>query len=165
MIENVFSKGILKGPYKSALIAAPPLLLRAPQQRRAPQQTREFVYCGAAAVVIFTAAPQQRSAAIDKFSQKVKNIFYCAFFIFLLRPPQQPAEGAAEVAPKQAPKQYFFCRNRSVFKRPDFKTRMISVECQKTLPHHFYVCAKKFLQIVITKWRNLLQTSALQRQI
>ena len=52
--------------------------------------------------------------------QKVKIFFYCAFFIFLLRPPQQLAEGAAEVVPKQAPKQLFLRRNRKAFIRPEF---------------------------------------------
>ena len=120
---------IQSGPYKSALIAAPPLLLQAPQQTRAPQWTREFV----------------NLALIDRRNRRRRNkkfrilVFYCGR---LLRPPQQPAEGAAEVAPKQVPKQSFLRRNRSAFIRSGFSP---GARKKMTQNYLFYIYFKKYV--------------------
>ena len=128
------------GPYKSALIAA--LVFFCGCRNRgagAPQQMNSLVYCGAlssTAALLYcgptvktatAAAPQLRRSIKAKFlsdhrnrkrrnKQNLKKYFFIAAVYCGGR---SCLPKAAEAWPKASPKQSLWCRNRSVFIRPE----------------------------------------------
>ena len=86
-----------------------------PQQKRAAidGRSRRGMAVSSSTAAAAIEKGRSRRAAIENSTQLCSSIA-----AFLLRPPQQPAEVAAEATPHLSPKQQFCRRNGSAFIRP-----------------------------------------------